>query len=164
LYNPIKEWLRGELRLISVLKKALIFQKIARHNARHMLHSLAHWLTVTGRNGLVLALDISRYTEAKRPDQPDGTLYYSAAAAMDAYELLRQFIDATDELESCLVAVVASSEFLDDGPRGLTRYDALRLRILDDVRDRQRQNPYASLIRLSPVATVADDRSMEPPQ
>jgi hypothetical protein len=30
----IKEWLRGELRLISEIKRALIFQKVKRYNAR----------------------------------------------------------------------------------------------------------------------------------
>ena len=50
LETSIKHWLRGELRLISEVKRALIFQKVARHNARHMLFSLAHWLTLTGKS------------------------------------------------------------------------------------------------------------------
>ena len=53
-------WLRGELRRISEVKRALIFQRIARHNARHMLASLAHWLRITGSAGLLLILDIAR--------------------------------------------------------------------------------------------------------
>ncbi len=149
LSNAVKEWLRGELRLISALKEALIFQKVARHNARHMLFSLAHWLKVNGRNGLVLNLDISRYTVSARPKDPHDSFYYSAPATLDAYEVLRQFIDGTDELECCFIAVVASREFLTDETRGLNRYDALKLRIWDEVRDRHRQNPFASLIRVS---------------
>ena len=149
LSNAVKEWLRGELRLISTLKEALIFQKVARHNARHMLFSLAHWLKMNGRNGLVLNLDISRYTVSARPKDPDDSFYYSAPATLDAYEVLRQFIDGTDELECCFIAVVASREFLTDEKRGLNRYDALRLRIWDEVRDKHRQNPFASLIRLA---------------
>jgi hypothetical protein len=149
LSNAIKEWLRGELRLISTLKEALIFQKVARHNARHMLFSLAHWLKVNGRNGLVLNLDISRYTVSARPKDPDDSFYYSTPATLDAYEVLRQFIDGTDELECCFIAVVASREFLTDEKRGLNRYDALKLRIWDEVRDKHRQNPFASLIRVS---------------
>jgi hypothetical protein len=149
LSNAIKEWLCGEPRLRSELKEALIFQKVARHNARHMLFSLAHWLKVNGRNGLVLNLDISRYTVSAKPKDPDGSFYYLASATLDAYEVLRQFIDGTDEFECCFIAVVASRELLTDEKRGLDRYDALKLRICDDVRDKHRQNPLASLIRVS---------------
>jgi len=66
LSNAVKEWLRGELRLISALKDALIFQKIARHNARHMLFSLVRWLRVNGKSGLVLVLDITRYLVSRK--------------------------------------------------------------------------------------------------
>ncbi len=155
LSNAIKEWLRGELRLISTVKEALIFQKVARHNARHMLFSLAHWLRVNGRTGLVLTLDISRYAITKRPKDSGDGIYYSTAAAMDAYEVLRQYIDGADELEGGMIIVLAGPEFIDDDRRGLNRYDALRLRVSDDVHDRRRQNPLASLVRLSPHPEVA---------
>jgi hypothetical protein len=153
--TAIRHWLRGELRLISALKSALIFQKIARHNARDMFFSLAHWLRLVGRQGLVLALDITRYTAGRRPSEPDGTLYHTTAAAMDAYEVLRQFIDSTDELEACFVAVTAPPEFLEDERRGLAKYDALRLRVWDEVRDRYRANPLSSLVRLRADAVEA---------
>jgi len=68
---------------------------------------------------------------------------------LDAYEVLRQFIDGTDEMEGLLIIVLASKDFLHDDKRGLSRYDALKLRVWDEVRDRQRQNPLASLVRLS---------------
>ena len=149
LSNAVKEWLGGELRLISTLKEALIFQKIARHNARHMLFSLAHWLRVNGKSGLIVVLDISRYLISARSRDPDAGFFYSIPALLDAYEVLRQFIDGTDEMEGCLVVVLASKDFLNDDKRGLNRYDALKLRIWDEVRDKRRQNPLASLIRLS---------------
>ena len=81
-------------------------------------------------------------------------------ATLDAYEVLRQFIDGTDEMESCFIAVVASREFLTDERRGLNRYDALKLRIWDEVRDRHRQNPFASLIRVSSGHTETDHCGM----
>lgn len=150
LSNAIKEWLRGELRLISTLKEALIFRKIARHNARHMLFSLSHWLRINGKSGFILVLDITRYLVSKRSKNPDDGFFYSVPALLDAYEVLRQFIDGTDEMEGCLIVVLASKEFLDlDDKRGLRSYDALKLRIWDEVRDRQRQNPLASLQRLA---------------
>jgi len=157
LANAVKEWLCGELRLISTLKDALIFQKVARHNARDMLASLVYWLRLLGKGGLILTLDISQYMVAKRSKEPDTALHYTAAAAMDAYEVLRQFVDGTDELEGCLIVVIAPEEFMKDERRGLNRYEALKLRIWDDVRDKRRQNPFAPLVRLSgdPACSVA---------
>jgi hypothetical protein len=147
----IKDWLRGELKPISTLKSALIFQKIGRHNGRHMLSSLSHWLHVNGITGLVLNLDISRYLETNRPKEPDGSLYYNRAMVIDGYEVLRQFIDDTDDLHYCLIVVLAPSAFLDSGneKRSLHIYDALKLRIWDEVHDRKRTNPLSSLVRLS---------------
>lgn len=147
----IKDWLCGELKPISTLKQALIFQKIARHNGRHMLASLAHWLHLNGNTGLVLNLDVSRYLEPRRPKEPDGSLYYSKAMVLDGYEVLRQFIDDTDDLRYCLMVVIAPSAFLDpeDRSRGLFAYEALMLRIWDEVHDRQRPNPLSSLVRIS---------------
>ena len=153
LSNAVKEWLRGELRLMSTLKEALIFQKIARHNARHMLFSLVHWLRVNGKSGLVITVDITRYLISTRSRDPDDGFFYSIPALLDAYEVLRQFIDGTDEMEGCLVVVLASKEFLSDDRRGLNRYDALKLRIYDEVRDKRRQNPLASLVRIGSGVT-----------
>ena len=99
---------------------------------------------------LPILLDITRYLISTRSKNPDDGFFYSGPALLDAYEVLRQFIDGTDEMECCLIVVLASKEFLDlDDRRGLRRYEALKLRIWDEVRDRQRQNPLASLVRLA---------------
>jgi len=145
--EPVKAWLCGELRQISSLKEALIFQKIVRTNARYMFASLSRWLRLVGKTGLVVSLDLSRCLESKKPTSPEG-LYYGVSATLDAYEMLRQFIDGTDELESLLLVVSVPPEFLTDTRRGLSRYEALKLRIWDEVRDRQYQNPLGALIRL----------------
>lgn len=151
--DVIKEWLRGKLRLISEIKPELIFQKVTRHNARHMLSSLSYWSHLAGKNGLVIVLDISRCL-ALRPkprDLTDDTRYYTIATTLDAYEVLRQSIDATDDLEFCFLAVIAPPAFLHpDERRGVRRYDALYFRIWDEVRDKHRANPLSSLMRLSP--------------
>lgn len=155
----IRAWLRGELRLVSAVKRAGIFQKIGRHNARDMLLSLAHWLRLAGRGGLVLVLDIGRYLATKRPS--DGSLFHTPTTVLDAYEVLRQFIDTTDELEGVLIVAIAPPEFLQDPRRGLERYAPLQTRISDEVQDRNRANPLASLVRLQPAevpAASASDR------
>src|SRR3989304_4445772 len=67
---------------------------------------------------------------------PADCFYYAAPATLDAYEVLRQFVDGTDELECCFIAVVSSREFLTDEKRGFNRYEALRLRIWDERGDK----------------------------
>jgi hypothetical protein len=67
---------------------------------------------------------------------------------LDAYEVLRQLVDATDGLRSTFVAVTLPPELVTDEVRGLPAYTALQLRIVDEVRDRRRANPFAALVRL----------------
>lgn len=153
LAEAVKLWLCGELRLVSAVKPALIFQKVVRHNARDMFLSLTHWLRVVGNDGMVICLDMSRYLSHQRP--ADGSFFYTRNIVMDAYEVLRQFVDATDELEACFIAVIVPVEFpLDDGTkrdRGVHIYDPLKTRVWNDVQDRNRANPLASLVRIQPV-------------
>ncbi len=148
-HAAVLDWLRGDLRQISVLKSALIFRRIGRHNARHVLFSLAHWLAVNDRAGLALVLDIRRLGFARRPgpEERQGH-YYTKAALLDAYEVLRQLVDNTDEMANCMAIVLASPAFLSEPSRGLDAYQALKLRIFDEVRDANRDNPFSSLIRL----------------
>jgi bacteriophage exclusion system BrxC/D-like protein len=148
LATSVKEWLCGDLRLISGVKKAMIYQKVARHNARYMLTSLTRWLRLTGKGGLILSLDISRYFGKRGESPTDGSLSFTPAATMDLFELLRQFLDAVDEIEGLLMVVLAPEEFLSDSRRGVDRYEALKLRVWDDIRPKQRQNPLASLVRI----------------
>jgi hypothetical protein len=145
----IKEWLYRRLRRLVELKPALIFQKVARDNARHLLSSLSYWLHSAGKGGLVL---ISRcLVQRPRPkEQQDDSRYYTLAMALDTYEVLRQFIDATDELEFFFLVVIAPPTFLHpDERRGVYSYDALRMRIWDEIYDKQRVNPFSTLLRLS---------------
>ena len=148
-HTAVLDWLRGDLRLISALKSALIFRRIGRHNARLLVFSLAHWLSVNGSSGLVVVLDVRRLGFARRPILAERHgHYYTRAALIDAYEVLRQLVDNTDELAHCLVAVVAAPTFVTDTNRGVDAYQALKLRIFDEVRDRHRDNPFSSMLRL----------------
>jgi hypothetical protein len=146
--TPVLEWLRGELRTIGALRSAAIYRKITRHNARSMLRSLGHWLRLTGDQGLLLTLDIRRLAQALPPGSEG--IRYSPAAVMDAYEVLRQLIDEADHFEGLLLVVLADTAFLDGDPRrNIDSYLALKMRIWDDVRARERDNPLAPLVRLA---------------
>jgi hypothetical protein len=146
--SPVIKWLQGDLPLIGALKPAGIQRKVTRDNARGMLCALVRWHRLTGQHqGLILTLDIRRVALAL----PVGTagVRYMPASEKDAYEVLRQMIDEADHFEGLLLVVVAGDPFLPGDPkRGIDSYFALKMRIWDDVRDRDRDNPLAPLVRL----------------
>jgi hypothetical protein len=143
----ITAWLTGEIGSVSVVRPYSLFTKVNRFNARHLLESLFTWVRRAGRPGTVVTLDLRALG---RPRRVEGSQYYTKAALLDAYEVLRQFIDDTDDLAGALIVVIADAEFLDTlpGSRGIGAYLALMNRVYDEVRDRQRVNPMASLVRL----------------
>ena len=111
--------------------------------------SLAAWRARVTGSGLVLDIDLSRLAVARRPPLEQRTgHYYSKAAVLDAYEVLRQLVDATDNLRGAFVAVTVPPELVTDDTRGLPAYSALHLRVVDEIRDRRRANPFAALVRL----------------
>jgi len=148
-HDAVLAWLRGETTSLARLRPLLISARIGRSNARSMLASLPRLLLAAGWSGLVLHLDGGRLAESRRPpvEQRSG-VYYSKAAVLDAFEVLRQLIDATDELRGVLVVAVLPPELITDEGRGLPAYTALQLRVADEVRDRRRANPFAALVRL----------------
>jgi hypothetical protein len=146
--QALNDWLCGDLRLISAVKDKGIFQKIGRHNARVMVASTARWLRQAGGKGLLIVMDIGRLANPTKRDGED-SLHYAPTHVMDTYEVLRQFIDATDEMEGMMLLITAPQSLLDDERRGFPAYKALQNRIWDDVRDSSRQNPYAPMVRLS---------------
>lgn len=147
--HAVLAWLHGERVPLRALHPALIYTRIGRHNARSMLVSVARLLLRGGGGGLVLHLDYARLAESRRPPIQERTgIYYSKAATLDAYEVLRQLIDDTDDLAGVLVVAVVPPDLLTDETRGLSAYSALQLRVADEVRDRRRPNPFAALVRL----------------
>jgi hypothetical protein len=146
--GPVRQWLCGELRRVSEVKGAKLFRKIGRHNARLMLQSLAHWLRRNGKSGFVLTVDVARCLEnVRRADRGPG-IYYSPGALTEVYEVLRQLIDSAHSLEGTLVAVFAPAAFLTDEKRGVDRYQALKMRIFDDIRTPGLPNVLAPLVRV----------------
>ncbi len=147
--DAVLAWLRVEPVALRMLRSASLHGRIARHNARSVLVSLAAWRARVGGTGLVLDVDLTRLATARRPppEQRVGH-YYSKPAVLDAYEVLRQLVDATDDLRSAFVAVTLPPELVTDEVRGLPAYSALQLRVVDEIRDRRRPNPFAALVRL----------------
>lgn len=149
LAEHAQAWLRGDLPRVGALRQAFIYQKIDRHTARTMVLSTSAFIRKAGWQGLVVVTDVSRYALAKPLD--DDFNRYSKSAALDMWETLRQFVDGTDDMDGCLLVFVAGREFLEDDQRGMRGYNALHLRLTDDVRDRWRPNPLAPMVRLAAV-------------
>ena len=147
--SVLSDWLTGRNKNISAVKPYNIFNRITRANARHFIESLFQWVRIAGYPGTIVQLDIHRVATSKNPK--DDLLYYTSAALLDVYEVLREFIDATDRLSGSLLVVVPDESFLDEEntSRGIGRYEALKFRIYDEVRSRQQVNPMAALVRLS---------------
>ena len=147
--QQLLDWLTGVNHRISNVRTYSIFTGINRSTARHFIESALHWVREAGHAGTLILLDSARVTLS--PNPRDGRRYYTRAAAMEHYELLREFVDGADRLTSTLLVVAATAEFLDDSPqsKGYGVYPALRTRIMDDVRDRELVNPVASLVRLA---------------
>ena len=147
--QALTDWLTGKNRRISAVKPFMIFKPITRTNARYMFESLLNWISFVGRTGLVLLMDTSRITVSRNPR--DGHFFYTRPSVLDSYEVLRQFIDSMDRLRGCLILVSPDIEFLSEetSDRGFGAYDALRFRVIDEIRDRQIVNPLSSLVRLS---------------
>jgi len=143
----LTDWLTGRNRAVSAVKPYQIFRKINRATARFCFESMAHWVRLAGYPGLVILLDAERVMLSQNPH--DEGIFYSKAAVLDAYEVLRQFIDGLDRLEGCFLAVIPDFAFLEDHARGIGAYQALKHRVLDEIRDRTLVNPMASLARIS---------------
>ncbi len=147
--QPLINWLTGTNTRVSSVKSFFINTGINRTTARHFIESALFWFRHVGYAGTVIVLDNSRITLSVNPK--DGRRYYTKAMVMDHYELLREFIDGTDQLAGTLMVIVTNSAFLDEDARsrGFGLYQALRTRIMDDVRDKNLVNPIASLVRVS---------------
>ncbi|HUY98248.1 MAG TPA: BREX system ATP-binding domain-containing protein [Verrucomicrobiae bacterium] len=147
----VKEWLRGELAGVGALRRAMIVEKINRYSARAMLNSAAEWIGMAGRSGLLVVVDVTRFATPGPWIGRDGiqTRPPSKIAVSDTYEMMRQCIDGTDEVSGMLLVFLSSPEFVTDERRGMKSYPALEMRLMDDVRDGSRANPFAPMVRIT---------------
>jgi hypothetical protein len=143
----LTDWLTGRNKAVSAVKPYHIFRKINRTTARFFFESMVRWLRVAAYPGLVVLLDVRRVMLAHNPSGLG--LFYSKAAVVDTYEVLRQFIDGVDNVEGFFMVVVPDVTFLEDQSRGIGAYEALKFRVFDEIRDRSLVNPMASLARIS---------------
>ena len=125
-------WLTGsaQARLADLRRLGLSPSKVTKYNARHMLRSLLAVHKLAGKPGILVtvddmdiltgrgAMDIIRYTKLKRED---------------AYECIRELIDEIDTLQHIMFIFAFDRRLIDDEIAGLKSYQALWLRIQNEI-------------------------------
>ncbi|GAA4855823.1 BREX system ATP-binding domain-containing protein [Saccharopolyspora rosea] len=149
-HNIVLRWLRGHSVPVAELRTVGLHARVARHQARYMFNSLSRWVHMTGAPGIVVELDVGRVAVGRRPPAAARRgFYYTKAAALDTFEILRQFVDGTDDLLAFLLVVTMPQRMVVDTVRGLPAYHALYLRVANEVYDAERVNPFGSLVHVT---------------
>lgn len=149
-----KRWLTGQVT-IKELRAYGIVQKANRYNARGLLRSLLTWLPASEWNGSIVLINGLRLALSHNPR--DGKLFYTRAALTDVYEVMREFIDETDDMSHVLLVFAMPGEFLSIDPkgRGMGAYQALQFRV-SNFSDTELPNPLSNMVLLG---TGAERRS-----
>jgi len=137
------QWFKGD-----PIKPKGVRVRIDRTNARAMLRSLVQFFKHLGYRGLVLFLDELELIMRQRRRMRDAS-----------YEILRQFIDDTDNLSNFLLLCSATPQMRSDDQMGFPSYPALQQRLggmLGEVRGDYR----AIMVNLG-EADLSDDDLLE---
>ncbi len=138
----LQEWLKSRPLPAKVLKPLKIFIRIDKYNARHMMASFLHLLRLCGRRGLFVAVDdLGALTERS----PEGRALYGRAARNEVYESLRQLVDDFAGFEGAFFVFAGRTELIDDEKEGFKSYEALWMRIQNEVSGK-RPNKFADLV------------------
>lgn len=125
-------WLSGDktLKLTSLRSLGLSPVRITKFNARHMLRSLAEVIRMAGYSGLLVAIDNLEILLARSSLDP---IRYTKLKREDAYESIRQLVDDIDSLKYIMFVLAFDRELLDNEAAGLKSYQALWMRIQNEV-------------------------------
>jgi hypothetical protein len=141
--DALTDWLKGRPVPAKLLKPLKIFTRIDRYNARYMLASFLYVLRLGGRRGLCVAVDS---TEALLERGPEGGRFlYGRMARNEVYESLRQLIDDFAGFTGAFFIFAGRPDLLHDEKSGFKSYEALWMRIQNEVSGR-RPNRFADLV------------------
>ncbi|MDR1299690.1 MAG: ATP-binding protein [Oscillospiraceae bacterium] len=137
-------WLRAEkgVRTPAIRKLGLAPYKISKHNARHMLRSLIEVVRLAGYPALVVGIDD---LEILTGNSSLEEIRYTKMRREDAYESIRELIDGIDTLSNVMFVFSFGKELLDDESCGFKSYQALWMRIQNEIAG-GRFNRFADII------------------
>ena len=143
-----KKWLSGSDEVSQEEKKGfkslLLFDKLQRFNARDWINSFIQLLRLSGKQGLIVAIDDLDVLTQKNPET--GRFFYSKSAVADVYEIIRQLIDDAEMLEYCLFLIGGQRSLIEDYDRGFRSYDALWIRLQTGLIESDKFNSLADLV------------------
>jgi hypothetical protein len=159
--ETLVSWMSGnkDVKLAALRNLGLSPTKITKYNARHMLRSLAEVCKLASSPGVIViidnaealvsstSLDVIRYTKLKRED---------------AYESVRELIDEIDALRNVMFFYVFDRELIDNEISGLKSYQALWMRIQNEIIS-PRFNRFTDIIDMDKYAagTFTADTALE---
>ena len=137
-------WLNGDngLKAAQLRLAGLTPAKVTKYNARHLLRSLCEVIHISGYRGLVVTADDLETLLKQGSGEP---MRYTKLRREDAYESIRQLIDDIDSMRYVLFLFCFDRELIDNENAGLKSYQALWLRIQNEVVS-IRFNRFADLI------------------
>lgn len=143
-----ERWLRSQITSVRELRDFGIVQKVSRYNARGLIRSVLTWLPTSGWNGSIVFVNALQLAHAK--NLRDGKVYYTRAALSDVYEVMREFIDETDDMNGVLLVFAMPRDFLSIDPRGrgMGIYQALQFRV-SSFPEANLPNPLSNMVLLS---------------
>lgn len=140
------DWLSGENIDRKDRATLSLFDKLDKANARDWLNSLIQLLKLSGKKGLVIAIDEIEVITEKSPKT--NRFIYTPLAVKDICELIRQLIDDTEVLAHCLFLIAGDLVIIEDPNRGFKSYDALWLRLQTGLIEGDRFNAFADLVNI----------------
>ena len=144
--DALWRWFTARKVTLGELKPLQIYERADRYSARDYLRSLSEFARLCGYRGLVVCIDDMETIAHRSP--VTGQQRYTRAQRDEAYETVRQLIDDVDRWHSTLFLLAGRREFLEDEKAGISSYEALRLRLLQEVRA-ERFNPFADVVDLN---------------
>lgn len=125
-------WLEGDRAVKLSQLRALGFypSRITKYNARHMLRSLTEVIHLGGYSGLFIAIDDLEILISRSSLE---AVHYTKMKREDTYESIRQLIDDIDSMKYIMFLYGFNRELLDNENAGLKSYQALWMRIQNEI-------------------------------
>ncbi|MCD8077662.1 MAG: ATP-binding protein [Lachnospiraceae bacterium] len=143
-------WLQSDRTVKLSQLRALGFYpaRINRFNARNMLRSLAEIVHMGGYSGIFIAIDDLEILVSRSSLE---AVHYTKMKREDTYESIRQLIDDIDSMHYVFFTYAFDRELIDNENAGLKSYQALWMRIQNEVVG-ERFNRFSDMVDLDRLA------------